>query len=331
MKTNVFRVFLLSFFVVGQIFTENIISEKDVCDIIQKPEFVDELATKGALIEAVFILQNKKNSLARHLRRVKIALLEVDHLIKDLVYERQILFDHFYRHKVQSAPANKIDRILIDLSVFYNEMLNINLIKGIYPNYLKQIQQFVNDIDSTIAQFMSGNPLITFSDLQIKVAKFDNILDIIDQEQQLFDLVLESENIKLNRKKHKDRINSRYSQLALYQDSIQNKENSLFIEYKDLVDSSIKRLKKAMAKCVRDIECKQGKIEYIKQNLTKYYNDHQAYARPAFCGSKSPLGIGIENAKLMDVKVEPSLNWFINSVEDIRRQLNKNFNIEDLG
>lgn len=329
MKANFFSIFLLSFFSVGLIFSEGENSDKPIADtVVEKPAVGPDSATKGAIIEAIFILQNKKNSLVRHLRRVKIALLEIDHLIKDLVYERQVLFDHFYRNKMQVNGANMIDRILVDLSIFYDEILNINLIKGIYPNYLKQIQRFVDDIDNVIEQFVNGGSLITFCDLKMKIDKFDNILDIIEKEERLLKLVLEVENIKLSCKKYKDRIKSRYSQLELYENGVKNKEDAFFLDQKDLIDSSIKRLKKNMSKSISDLEGKQDKIKSLKQNLLRHYNEHQMYSFPKLLCPRGAKLHCTENVKLKSSKAE-SLGWFIDTLEDIRKKLNRNFNIED--
>jgi len=330
MKVNVFSIFLLSFCISCLLFADNEVSEVATAATIQPPLVELNLATKGALIEAVFILQNMKNRFDRHLRRVKIALLEVDHLIKDLVYERQILFDHFYRNKVQQSNANMIDRILVDLSVFYGEILNINLIKAIYPRYLKQVQYFVDDIGRTIEQFVSGTDCIASHDLQMKIDKFDNILDIIGKEEKYLKLMIEIENIKLNCKKYKDRINSRNGQLKLYQDSIKDKEDPCFIEHKGLIDSSIKYLKKSMSKLINELEDKKDKIKSIKQGLKKHYIEHEKYSQASLFNFRDSLPLNASQVRVSTPTIDPSFNWFIEKIEEISKKLNKNFNIEDL-
>jgi len=327
MKANVFSIFLLSCLIVRAIFSENEISEIVPSPVLQGPLIETNWATKGALIEAIFILQNKKNSLVKNVRRVKIALLEVDHVIKDLVYERQVLFDHFYRNKAQQSGANMIDRILVDLSVFYNEILNINLIKGIYPNYLKQIHYFVHDIENSIEQFVGGNKLIAPGRLQTKIAKFDNILDIIEKEEQFLKLMVEAENLKLICKKYKDRISSRQSQLSLYGDSVKDKEDPFFIEHNDLIENSIKSLKKNMSKSINELEEKKDKIKSIKQNLNKHYGQHQLYSLTRSSNTGMPV---LQLGKSSSTKPEFPLNWYVERIEEISKKLNKNFNIEGL-
>lgn len=327
MKANILSIFLLSFFIVGLASCEVESPENKTIDTAQKM-IERDLATKGALIEAIFILQNKKNTLARHLRRVKTTFIEIDHLIKDLVYERQILFDHFYSNPVQSNQNNIIDCILADLSVFYDEILHINLIKGIYPNYLKQLQSFIDDINNNIDQFVSGKKSITFCDLKTQVEKFDNILDIIKKEEELLRFVLEAESIKLNCKKYKEKINSRYRHLAVYEHNVKNKSDLFFIEQKELIDRSIKNLKKGMTKLINDLAKKQDKIKNLKEKLTKYYEEHQIFSRTKLCPQEEKSNSS-EQVTFKTVKPQ-SLHWFIDNLEDIRKKLSKNFNLEDL-
>jgi len=323
MKVNVFSVFLFSFFVMGSMVSEDNASQ-------DKPEAVEkviepDLATKGALIEAVFILQNKKNSLQRYFKRVKSTLVEVDHLIKDLVSERKVLFDHFYRNA--NNKDNMIDCILADLSFFYGEVLHINFIKGLYPRYLKQLQFFIDDITTTIEQFVNGKQSITFCKLKSQIDKFDNILDIVDQEERLIQLVLEAESIKLGCRKCKEKIGSRYRQLTVYEHTVKNKEDLFLVEQKECMERSIKKLKKHLNQLINDFANKQNKIKSLKQNLLSNYDQHQVFSSSKMCcGEGKDIS---PNIVFKSIKPQ-SLYWFIDLLEDVRKKLNKNFKLEDL-
>lgn len=325
MKANILSIFLLSFFIFSSTNSENENIVNIASDIAQK-NVEPNLAAKGALIEAIFILQNQKNKLARHLRKVKSTLVEIDHLIKDLVHEREMLFDHFYSKGMQSNKNNIIDSILADLSVFYGEILYINLIKGIYPNYLKQLQLFLDDINTNIDQFVGGKKSITFSDLKTQVDKFDNLLDAIEKEQELLKFVLDAETLKLNCKKYKEKIHSRHRQLAVFEHNAKNKEDQFFVEQKELINRAIKKLKNSMAKLINNLAIKQERIKSLKQNLIQHYEEHQKYSCVKLCPQEEA-----SSAEVTFKSVKPqSLWWYIENLEVICKRLNKNFNLEDL-
>lgn len=272
-----------------------------------KKEPTKILATKGALIEAIFILQNKKNALIKSAKKIKIALMDADHLIKDLVYERQVLFD-LYHNKRHNGTNNMIDRILTDMSVGYKEILNINLIKGLFPNRLKQIGVCITNLENVIDRFANPANKITFDELQLEIIKFDNILDILKKEEELLSSVLSIEKIKLKCKKFKDQISSRQEQLDLYTKNVVDK-NAQFDEHKSLIEGSIKRINKTLSSYSNQLEQKQNKNKIIKQNLFKLCEGFK---------------------RIDDGKFDFGLVRFDETLEKIKDKLNRNFNIGDL-
>lgn len=228
---------------------------------IQQPE----KATTGAITEAVFILQNRKNTCTDFIKKSKDMLedVRVKNIIK-LNDQKDVL-------SVPPAAGTTTDIAAISIAqtggkIEESEKGRTNMILCFFPEYIKQLENIINHIEARIQAFGQDQNLL-YSRLREEVEKINKAEEIIKVQDNLLEATFALAKQKAILDDCQKKITENQRNYGLFKNS-ESKKSSDYVQRK--MSSIEKDLKEQFtkfidAKSVYDL--KKNKLVMLKKQL----------------------------------------------------------------
>ena len=225
----------------------------------------DDQATRGAIFESVFILKNRKNYLSELKQNIKEDLEESDLIIQELVNEKQLLSTELFQKQTKNKPA--CNNIISRLNGFCHEFHKYSIIKNIYPEYVKELEVFIENIGKDVDK-ISQTWTTKSNQLELSVKKANLMIKIINKKNTILDNIFNLQDQELAAEKYKNRLNNLHKK-------IQTENNE---EQKKIITRLINKYKNIITKKQNKLNLKKNHINLLKNQLStlnnKLYTNH---------------------------------------------------------
>jgi hypothetical protein len=240
----------------------------------------NELASKGARVEATFILQNKHNTLLEHMQKVKKQLEDAEITRKKLKQERELLSEKLqkitseYSKLSQQKDAkpgiarrmqilqNEQRQLRSLLSLLDLEVRHASLITDLYPEYSKELDLLSLGLNKAIGE-ISENESIPYREVRATVDKAFLIRDKINTEARGITLIFELDKKLLTLEHKQQMLTSKEQELTAAESELDSPKT---IRQKELLVKQIKNLKRNISQVQESINAQKKAALTLKEN-----------------------------------------------------------------
>ncbi len=243
----------------------------------------DEQASKGARVEASFILQSKHNALLEHMQKVKKKLEEAQLITKKLAEERELIAQKLdkvekeYQKLVQQPQRRRRTGIVKEerarlatlLAVLDIELKYACLIEKVYPQYSRELDMLSLGLSKFIAELSEQEPIL-YVKIRSEIERGFTIKNKVETEARIMELILDIEKRKVHVDHRQKQIAEKQDKLKMIEDEISrygiSKKRS---DYQSSLKKQIDYLKKLIPRLHSRLQTKKQELESLKEQALK--------------------------------------------------------------
>lgn len=242
----------------------------------------DEQASRGARVEASFILQGKHNALLEHMQKVKRRLEEAQLTKKKLPQERELIasklekVEQEYRKIGQFGRRRRVGIVREEraqlstlLAILDIELKYACLIDKLYPQYSRELDMLSLGLSKFIAELSEPEPIL-YAKVRSEIERGFAIKDKIEIEAQIMQLLLDSEKQRVHGIHKQKQLVEKQRKLRFINDEITryglSKKRS---DYRVSLKKQIDYLKKIIPGIKERLQSKRQTLKTLKEQALK--------------------------------------------------------------
>lgn len=240
----------------------------------------DQVCSKGEIIENMFILQNKRNSLVEQLSSLKNIINENKLDVKQLS-DNRVQLNKLHASKLQSFKnllnlcllreieliKNDIENLEEDLTVQERDLYNAHTVYLIYPRWIKELEFFVDYLNNVINRFIEMED-IEVNDMSKAVKQADLMKDISDIQAQILNLFLKIKSDHRFVKKEQNSLSQCQEEMRLLADYKKDPQRiKLLKSERELLVKTIKATKEVIELEFEEFNCAKKSLNFLIDSL----------------------------------------------------------------